>query len=102
MISFGHIIAQAGYDVKEFPKLTDIPVELYDRKNRELTEEREFEFQKKLFIRNLYSQKRFRETLEMLTKCPALPDKIYGKLDDTAFVLRIPGLTPKIFLLFEA
>lgn len=97
MILFGHIIAQAGYDVKDFPELTDIPVKLLDRKNRELTE---VEFNKKLFSKNKDSKKRFREVLEMLTKCSKLPDEISGKLDDSALVLRISGWAPEFLLLF--
>lgn len=99
-MKFGHIIEQAGYDVKEFPKLTDIPVKIYDRKNRELTEEREFEFNKKLFSKNKDSKKRFREVLERLSKSSKLPDEISGKLTDSSLVLRISGRAPEFFLLF--
>lgn len=99
MISFGHIIKQAGFDVEDFSALADIPVEILDRKNRELTEEIEFEFNKKLFSKNKDSKKRFRELLEMLSKSSELPDEISGKLDDSALVLRIPGLYPEFFLL---
>lgn len=101
MILFGHIIEQAGFDVEDFSTLADIPVKMSDRKNRELTEEREFEFNKKMFCKNYDSKKRFRKVLEMLSKSyTKLPDEIYGKLDDNALILSIPGLAPKIFWFF--
>lgn len=100
-MKFGHIITQAGFDVTEFSTLADIHVKIFDRKNRELTEEKEFEFNQKMFSKNTETKKRFGEFLEILsTSCAKLPNNVYGKLDDDVLILNIPGWTPKFFWLF--
>lgn len=98
MITLGLIISESGLATKDFSKLSEIPVKLYDRKNRELTKEEDFDFGKKLFAKSPESQKRFREFLETLnrTKCP----NILGRLDDDVLILRPQGCTPIFFWLF--
>lgn len=97
MITLGLIISESGLATKDFSKLSEIPVDLYDRKNRELTEEKDFNFGKKLFAKNLESQKRFREFLEALNHQTC--SKISGRLDDDVLILRPQGFSPIFFWL---
>lgn len=97
MIKFEHIILEAGLNPKDFQGISEIPVELFDRKNREIKDEKFFDFGKKLFAKNPESQNKFREFLETLnqTKCP----KISGHLDDDVLILRPQGFTSEFFWL---
>ena len=56
MIKFEHIILEAGLNPKDFQGISEIPVELFDRKNREIKDEKFFDFGKKLFAKNPESQ----------------------------------------------
>lgn len=46
MIKFGHIILEAGLNPKDFQRISEIPVKLFDRKNREIKDEKFFDFSK--------------------------------------------------------
>lgn len=98
MITLGLIISESGLSPKDFSRLSKIPVKLYDRKNRELTKEEDFNFGKKLFAKNLDSKKRFGEFLEDLSKTKFI-NEILGHLGDDVLILRIQGCTPEFFWL---
>lgn len=95
MIKFEHIILESGLNPKDFQRICEIPVQLFDRKNRKIEDQKFFDFGKKLFAKNPESQKRFREFLETLnqTKCP----EILGRLDDDVLILRPQGCTTEFF-----
>ena len=99
MLTFGLIISESGLKPEDFSTLSNIPVKLYDRKNRELTEEKDFNFGKKLFAKNPDSQEKFREILEK-QDLKYLPKEILVNLSDSALILRFPYHSPFFLWLF--
>lgn len=100
MIKFGKIISEAGYTPKDFPKLSEMTITLFDQKKRNL-EEDSFNFRKKLFSKNLDSQKKFRELLENLMKKDIAHLTITGRLTDDVLILYVSAYAlPQIFILF--
>lgn len=100
MLKFGKIISEAGYNQKDFPELSEILIDLFDRKNRILRED-SFEFRQKLFSKNQDSKKKFRELLENLKKTDINRLTISGKLTDDALILYLSAYAlPQIFILF--
>lgn len=99
MITLGKIITESGLNPEDFSGLSKILVRIYDRKNRELTEEEDFDFGKKLFAKNPDSQKNFREVLEKEKQKKLFPKEIQGNLTDSALILRFPERLPDFFWL---
>ena len=98
MLPFGYLISEAGFDLTNYPTLAEIPVELYDRKNREIGEE-DFHFNANLF-KNEKSKKQFFNLLETKSRETVIPTKIVGKLNDDALILHFPEGSLKFFPIF--
>ena len=100
MIKMEHIISEVGLDPKEYPRSSEISVELYDRKNR-IIGEKDFDFNKKLFKNNAKSMSKF---IHMIDDCEVerkkLPNEISARINDDALVFYFPYQSP-VFLLFS-
>ena len=97
-MKFGHLISEAGFDINNFTKLADIPVEIYDRKNRKI--ENELHFVKPILSDNLDSQTNFKKFLENMGKISILPSSILVRLTEDILVIYISGSKPEFFLRF--
>lgn len=93
-----HIISETGLNASDYPKTSEMPITLYDRKHREITEEKDFNFGKKLFSANLDSLAKFRAMLEFLEESEAKKD-FSGRLTDDFLIIYVAGKT-YIFRLF--
>ena len=87
-MKFGHLISKTGLDSGDYPELANIPIEVFDRKNREITEK--LEFAEHLFLKNPESKKKFKEFLEETEKEPL--NKIWIRLQDDGIMLCYPSL----------
>ncbi len=68
-MTFATIIREAGIDLKDFKKCSQIPIVLYDRKDRIISDENLI-FSEKLFANNEHSYKRFNFFLKKLEEAP--------------------------------
>ena len=99
MIRFGKIISEVGLQPTDFQKLSDIPVDIYDRKNRILDEEH-FDFGRNMFSRNSDSKESFTKLLKQLME-KNLDVKVSGRLLDEMFILYISTFgRPLVYPLF--
>ncbi len=89
-MKLGNLIQESGFVAKDFPRLSEIQVNLLDRKNR--TIQTDLHFEKEIFDKFPNSKRKFREFLENEKK-ELLPECIKGRLTDDALVLYWPGGT---------
>ena len=68
-MKFAAIIKETGIDLKEFKNCSQIPIVLYDRKNRIISDEN-LHYAEKLFANSSHSLKRFYHLLNTLEKEP--------------------------------
>lgn len=98
-MKFERVISVAGFNSKNYPMLSGIPVELYDRKSRKINDD--MNFVEPLFSENLESKMKFKEFLERESKSKILPSNMQGRLTEDVLVIHIPGRAPEFFLRFK-
>ncbi len=95
------LIQAAGFNPMDFPTLANVPIEAFDRKDREIVEP--CAFAKPLFSENLKSRKDFQEFLKKAeNKClEGSLNKIWIRLEDDGIMIFYPSLyNPKGFFKF--
>lgn len=95
-MKLANIIKNSGLDTIEFKRSSEIPITLYDRKNR-IIDDPDIKFVKFLFEDNDSSFERFHELLKEIEKTTDTISSIEVKIDEFCVVLRIPGKGFHIF-----
>ena len=92
---FAHFISEAGFNPKDYPRLTGIPVNYIDRKDRRIAED--VVFSEPLFCKNPESFKRFQRFLEESEK-NVLVSELQIKIADNSIIVNPRSPDVKIFL----
>ena len=95
MIRLYEFIREAGMSPEDYPNASQIPVTLYDRKDR-LVENSTIHFEKNLFVNNEKSKLAFKVFLEACeNNLPTAP--ISMKIDENAVVVYMANAKPQHF-----
>jgi len=94
-MKFATILREAGFSIEEFAKCAEIPITLYDRKNRIIDDEN-LHFCEKLFQYNDVSVLRFERFLQELENGLSV-DYMDIKINESHVIILRKGHTPKIF-----
>lgn len=95
-MKFAIILREAGFSISEFLKISEIPIVLYDGKNRIISDE-EIHFSEKIFSKNLSSYDHFSAFLSELEKGPTI-SSMGIKIDESSLIIFYQSPKCRIFL----
>ena len=99
-MTFGYLIKQAGFNPERFQKIAEIPLTIYDRKNKIV--EYELNFVKPILDCNWSSKLNFQNLIESMSIDDSeIPERISARLTENILVLYFQGQNyPKFFSRF--
>lgn len=99
-MTFGHLIKQAGFNPERFQKIAEIPLTIYDCKNRIV--EDELNFVKPILDCNWLAKLNFQNLIESMSIDDSeIPERISATLTEDILALYFEGQnSPKFFWRF--
>lgn len=95
MMKFEEIIREAGLSVQDYPTASQIPVTLYDRKDRVITSP--ISFYEPLFSKNPAGKAAFAEAVKVLDEAPFKTEFVSARIDEYHVILHYRTPHVRIF-----
>ena len=96
MMKLEEIIREAGLSPVDYPNASQIPVRLYDRKDREVTSQT-LSFIEPLFWHNPVAKAEFEKFIKVLDEAPFETESISVRIDEYNVILHYRTANVKIF-----